>query len=165
MMHTCTKCPAKYDGVRHLACAAPMTRFSWPLSVCLSNHSCHSKSETPQSRHLLVNIRKCNSYFQMTGVGTSKDVTERDYMPIFKVQGQSTTSSVASSRCPRKSPSFCRSTSSPIQNCRQHTDNRSILEQELTSSDLSNTCCMMAIILLAVSSMPSRTPPLRFSML
>ena len=75
--------------------------------------------DTPQSRHLLDNIRKYNSCFQMTSFGTDKEVTEHGYMPTFKVQSQVyRTPSVASSRCLRKKPSFCRSTASPMRKCR-----------------------------------------------
>ena len=43
---------------------------------------------TPTSKHFLENIRKYNSCFQMTSFGTTKEVCEPGFMPIFKVQGQ-----------------------------------------------------------------------------
>ena len=43
---------------------------------------------TPRSKHFLQNIRKYNSWFQMTSFGATKEICEPGFMPTFKVQGQ-----------------------------------------------------------------------------
>ncbi|UJR12978.1 hypothetical protein I4U23_000004 [Adineta vaga] len=43
---------------------------------------------TPESKHFLDNIRKYNCCFQMTSFGMSGKVSDSDFMPTFRVQGQ-----------------------------------------------------------------------------
>lgn len=45
-------------------------------------------NETDASKHFLQKIRLYNSAFQMTSFGSRSIVTERGFMPTFKVQGQ-----------------------------------------------------------------------------
>ena len=44
--------------------------------------------ESQQSKHLVANINKYNSCFQMTSFGTTKEIQENGLMPTLKVQGQ-----------------------------------------------------------------------------
>ena len=58
--------------------------FSAPLEPLKS----FLDDKTPVSYCFLENIRKYNSCFQTTSFGADKEVTERRYIPTFKVQGQ-----------------------------------------------------------------------------
>ncbi|GBM44518.1 hypothetical protein AVEN_175615-1 [Araneus ventricosus] len=44
--------------------------------------------DSAEAKHFLTNIRRYNSFFQMTSFGTTKEIREPGYMPTFKVQGQ-----------------------------------------------------------------------------
>ncbi|GBN97888.1 hypothetical protein AVEN_19205-1 [Araneus ventricosus] len=44
--------------------------------------------DAPEAKYFVTIIRKCNSCFQITSLGTRKDIRECGYMPTFKIQGQ-----------------------------------------------------------------------------
>ena len=110
--------------------------FSAPLEPLKS----FLDGKTPVSCHFLENIQKYNSCFQMTSFGADKEVTERGYMPTFKIQGQVYHTIDSLLPMPREQEKFLQIYFISDADAQVQRQQKSYLEQGLTSSELYKTC-------------------------